>query len=63
MKLELHIDGKKKAVMGLDFVYSNIYDQHCLLKNAIQKIKMENRININESDYWQVFIINKSKMK
>jgi hypothetical protein len=60
-RLELHIDGKKKDVVGLNFVANSIIVEKQLINNAIEKLKIENRKKM-ENREWKIFLIHKSKI-
>lgn len=63
MKLVLYINGQKKDLMTLDFVQSNHLTKQLLFRNAIEKIKLSNWLNLRQADNWELFVYRKSKMQ
>ena len=63
MKLELYIDGKRKDMMNIDFLTTNLYRVQELINNAVERLKISNTHHIREAKTWEIFMIRKSKMK
>lgn len=60
-RLELFIDDELVDTMSLDFVANSIIKQHDLIVNAIQKMKIQNRLRIMETSNWELYIFHPGK--
>lgn len=60
-KLILYIQGEKVAEARLNIGFVSILKERMLIQNAIEKMKIENCLSLQEGE-WEIFLTCKSKI-